>query len=653
MRKSSYLPALLACLVALGAAPAFAQQDDSDKDEGTKNPASPGAQNPFDQGVAPEAGDMPVKGALYEEGADGKYLIGGRWYFRQDASDQGIRAGFARTAQTDGWQEVGVPHVWNATDLTRESMFGSVGWYRKDFRVPNDAAARAWVIRFEGANYRLRAWLNGREIGTHEGAFLPFELPASGLNPNGVNRLVLRIDSRTNQFDLPPGGDDGSGEPDGGWWNYGGLPREVYLRRVGSADFRDVLVRSDLRCRTCAADARVVVRAKNTSSQRRQVKVLGTFGTRRLRFRGPRRLAAGATGVFTASLTLQDPALWSPGSPSLYGVRLRLNAGGNSRPAWFVRHGVRSLEVARGGVMRLNGRPVRLRGASIHEDDIDDGSALTARRRQADMDLLRRLGATVTRAHYPLHPYTLELADRMGILVWNQAPVYQLRAPQLGNLPLRRRSVDFMREQVLRDRNHPSVFAWSLVNELPARPGSGQEALIQQMAVAVRKLDPSRLVALDIQGYPTVGPQEAYRILDAIGINDYFGWYPGPNGTIADRAGLGPYLDQMHAAYPDQALFVTEFGAEANRDGPLDEKGTYAFQRDLLRYHLGVFDQRSFINGALIWILRDFRVKPGWEGGNPKPDPPVNFKGLVTMDGREKPSFGEIARLFRATTQVR
>ena len=98
---------------------------------------------------------------------------------------------------------------------------------------------------------------------------------------------------------------------------------------------------------------------------------------------------------------------------------------------------------------------------------------------------------------------------------------------------------------------------------------------------------------------------------------------------------------------------ATEFGAEANRDGPIDEKGTYAFQREFLGFHLDTYTSREFVNGALIWILRDFRVKPGWEGGNPKPEPPVNFKGLVDQSGAEKPAFGEIARIFRATRQLR
>jgi beta-glucuronidase len=634
MRSWSGLIAVLATL--LVCTPALAQQE-----------APPDATPPVD---APA--DTPTLGALYETGADGKYLMGGLWLFRQDHGDVGIRAGFAKAASTEEWQTVTVPHVWNAEDISDQSMLGSIGWYRKDFRVPDDPRALKWSFRFESANYRLTAWLNGRQIGRHEGAFLPFEIPAEALQP-GVNRLVLRIDSRTGAFDLPPGGPDDTGRPDGGWWNYGGLPREVYLRRIEALDLEDVFVRSELRCRTCAATVFGEARVRNTSDRARNVRMAATFGPDRLRFSGPKRLAAGEAATYRARLRIAEPSLWAPGNASLYRVRVHASDTNGARATWFLRHGIRSLRVTRDGRLMFNGRPVALRGASLHEDDLTVGNALTNLRRREDIETLRRLGATVTRAHYPVHPYTLELADRLGILFWDQAPVYQLRAPQLGNLPMRRRAVDFIERQVVRDRNHASVFSYSLVNELPARPGSGQELLIAQMARAARKLDPGRLIALDILGYPQVGPQDVYRVVDAIGINSYFGWYPGPNGTTANRDDLGPYLDLMHSAYPSKALFVTEFGAEANREGPIDEKGTYAFQQDFLRFHLATYSARPFINGALIWILRDFRVKPGWEGGNPKPVPPVNFKGLVATDGREKPSFEEVARIFRATRQLR
>lgn len=634
--------ALALLLALLVAAPAAAQVEAGD------DAAPPEAEAPD----AGQGGDTPVAGALYETGADGKYLMGGKWLFRQDAGDQGVRSGFARAASTAEWETVTVPHVWNARDVSDQSMLGSIGWYRKDFRVPRDARALKWNLRFESANYRLTAWLNGKPIGKHEGAFLPFEIPAKSIQP-GLNRLVLRIDSRTNAFDLPPGGPDETGRPDGGWWNYGGLPREVYLRRVEALDIEDAWVHSELPCRTCAATVFAETKVRNTASSSRAVRLAGTFGRLRFRFSGPSRLEPGAAATYRSRLRISEPSLWAPGNASLYRVRISASDGRGANASWFLRHGIRSLRVVKGGRFMFNGRPVALRGASLHEDDLEVGNALTNQRRRADIEALRKLGATITRAHYPVHPYTLELADRFGILFWDQAPVYQLRANQLGNIPMRRRAVDYIKRQVVRDRNHASVISYSLVNELPARPGSGQELLIAQMADAARRKDPTRLIALDILGYPQVGPQDVYEVVDAIGVNSYFGWYPGPNGTTVNRADLGAYLDLMHTAYPEKALFVTEFGAEANREGPIDEKGTYAFQQDFLRYHLSVYDSRPFLNGALIWILRDFRVKPGWEGGNPKPAPPVNHKGLLDTQGQEKPAFTEIARIFRATRQLK
>jgi beta-glucuronidase len=298
----------------------------------------------------------------------------------------------------------------------------------------------------------------------------------------------------------------------------------------------------------------------------------------------------------------------------------------------------------------LNGSPVSLRGASIQEDDPQRGAALGPAEIGANMDALRALGATITRAQYPLHPLTLELADRLGILVWSQVPICQMRDALFDSARLRRHAKGIVRALVTRDRSHPSVFAWSLGNENTTRPGSGFTRYVTAATRLVRQLDPTRLVGLSLPGYPTVGKQTLYTKLDALGVNDYFGWYPGPRASVANRASLGPYLDRLHSNYPRQALFVTEFGAEANRDGPIAEKGTYAFQQDFLSYHLGVFAARPFINGAILSSLKDFHVRPGYDGGNPKPDPPVSHTGLVDLVGAPKPAFTTVKRLFAAGT---
>ena len=124
--------------------------------------------------------------------------------------------------------------------------------------------------------------------------------------------------------------------------------------------------------------------------------------------------------------------------------------------------------------------------------------------------------------------------------------------------------------------------------------------------------------------------------------------------AIEDRVTtLGDYLESVHQCYPSKAVFVTEFGAEANRDGPVEEKGTYAFQNDFINYHLGVFASKPWLNGALYWAMQEFRVRPDWDGGNPHPDPPIHEKGLIKFDGQLKPAYTEMQKSFTTTPQLR
>jgi len=189
-------------------------------------------------------------------------------------------------------------------------------------------------------------------------------------------------------------------------------------------------------------------------------------------------------------------------------------------------------------------------------------------------------------------------------------------------------------------------------NELSSRVGPSQGALIRSQAALAHRLDPSRPVGLAVAAYPGAGCQVRYGPVDVLGFNDYFGWYPGPSGQIFDRTKLSPYLDALHACYPDKALVMSEFGAEANRDGPVEEKGTWAFQQDFVNFHLGVYATKLWLNGAIYWALNEFWVRPGWEGGNPRPNPPIFQKGLVTYDTwARKPAWEDVHRWFTQTNQ--
>jgi beta-glucuronidase len=573
----------------------------------------------------------PKPGELYLSGHTDRYLLDGPWLFRRDTHS--------------AWTQITVPYAWNATDESAASMRGGVGWYRKDFRVPSGPKGSSWIVRFESVNYRSAVYLNGHLLGKHEGGYIPFEFDLAPHLKRGVNTLLVRADSRRNLYTVPPLKTQSNGLPSSGWWNYGGILREVYLRRVNRVDMQEFLARPNLPCRTCAASVLLRATLRNMTSTPQRVTVRASVGSTQARLPSVALPPHGIRDVAT-KVRIAHPRLWAPRAPQLYNVSAEAFAGGRAAAGWSAQIGIRSIRVSRTGRVLINGEPVMLRGASFHEEDLTVGAALTPPMRSQIWQELMGLDADFTRAHYPLHPWFLEQADRDGVLVWDEVPMYQTPNSVTARKSVRSKGLRYLRDTVARDENHPSVLTWSIGNEMPTRVGSGQQRYIREAAHLLHKIDPTRLRALDYSGYPTALPSSTYHVLDALGVNCYFGWYPGPGGQIDDRAVLGPFLDQVHRYYPTKALFVTEFGAEANRDGPIDEKGTYTFQRQLIEDHLAVYDSKPFVNGALIWALRDFRVRPNWDGGNPKPQSPLNQKGLMDPSGNPKPAFAAAKRMF-------
>jgi beta-glucuronidase len=599
-------------------------------------------------GAAPaHAASPPSHKTLYADGPQGRYLLDGTWLFRLDPGGVGLSRHWERGRSTAGWKRVTVPNVWNLGDASNASMIGGVGWYRRDFTLPSSSSALEWAVRFESVNYRAKVWLNGNIVGSNTGAFVPFEFRLNTLKRKGVNRLVVRVDSRHGTTDFPVGGLTSTGTPTGGWWNYSGIQREVYLQRIDTLAWGDVQVRPVLPCSRCAARIDAKVSLVNATGRAQRVTVTGTYGGKALRL-GTKRIAAEDGQTFTGRLRIAHPLLWSPASPHLYPVHLTVRANGRKVAGYDLHSGIRSIKVVNGRLM-LNGSYLNLRGVGLHEDSKAQGFAIDDARREELLKAAKELGATVIRTHYPLAPYTHELADRLGLFIWSEIPVYHVSSVGFAHRSVRDAAVRLLTRNIKTNQNHPSVLLWSIGNELPSRPTQSQRIYIRDAVRTAHRLDPTRPVGLAYAGYTSVGCQPAYAPLDVLGVNDYFGWYVGPGGQIFDRTKLPAYLDSVCACYPRQAIFVTEFGAEANRDGPPEEKGSYAYQQDFVNYHLGVFATKPWLSGALYWALNEFWVRPGWDGGDPRPQPPVFQKGLISYDGIRKPAFADVQRWFTQT----
>jgi beta-glucuronidase len=594
----------------------------------------------------------PAKGATYRDGQGGRYLLDGNWLYRGDLGNVGQSQGWWRgTASTEGWSPVSVPNSYNANDLSTLSMDGYVGWYRKDFILPAHAFAkyvgradRHWILRFDSINYRATIWLNGRKVGSHAGAYLPFEIDLRKLKP-GVNRLIVRVDNRRSAADIPPG-------PGGGWWNYGGILGDVYLRAVQRVDIPQVQVRPILRCPRCAATVQEQATLRNLTATPQSVALIGRYGPLPVHFR-PVRIGAHGASTVTATVKVRHPRLWAPGAPALYRARLTLeDLQHHKLGSYLTLSGIRSITRTHAGRLELNGRLLDLRGVNIHEQALGSGAALDVAQMNRLMGWVTGVGATLVRAHYPLSPVFEELADERGVLLWSEIPVWHTASRYLDQRAWVRRDHALITTDVQTNQNHPSILLWSVGNELQTPVPASEARYIAGAAKLFRKLDPTRPVGMAISDWPGVSCQRAYAPLDVIGFNDYFGWFDAGGGSTDDRDSLSPFLDSLRACYPTKALFVSEFGFEGNRHGPVEERGTYENQINNMAFHLNVFASKPWLSGAIWFALQDFAARPGWGGGNPWPDPPFVQKGMVDPQGNIKPAFSTMQSIYKSTEQI-
>jgi beta-galactosidase/beta-glucuronidase len=617
-------------------------------------------------------------------GPDGRLAVAGPWVQADDPNDAGELAGWA--AGHFPGRLVTLPNVANAAKVTGAAGVaayrGGITWYRTTLTAPRTGS---FALRFESVHHVAEVWLDGQLLGKHTGAYLPFEFTLR-LREGVPHRLVVKADYRFPSRQKREGWHRT-------WFNYGGINREVTLRPLGRSELEAPALRTRLAGRSAGAarpsglvarevhvgrsagaarlahaagpatptahparaivDVSVVVR--NRSDWARTLQVRGTL---RRRGAGPElvfpkvRVGGGETRRVTTRVEIKRPALWAPGSPSLYALHLAV--AGES--AWDDQVGLREIR-REGGAVLLNGKRLRLHGASINEDAEGHGDALTS----ADMDAIVRelqaLGANATRAQHALSAPLLERLDRAGIMVWQgvgpvDAPgAWTTHTPALAHAARERVRVSVRQEQL-----HPSVIAWNLVNEIAGNGhDASQVAYVRDMARELHHRDPGRLVAVDLWGsHPPQGVGAIYRDVDAVALTNYVGWYEGGDESRADiTARLHDTAVGFTRIFKDKVLLVSEFGAEANGSNATDTPGGYDYQSWLLRRHIATYRAIPRLSGMLVWNLKDFGVAPTFAGGSISSVIPgihiergLNTKGLFDYAGRPKPAVAAVRRAF-------
>jgi beta-galactosidase/beta-glucuronidase len=577
---------------------------------------------------------------VIQGGPGGRIALNGRWVLRSDAAGLGTRKGWQ--AGTFAGSSVTVPNAANGNRVVgpkqKTSFFGTIAWYRTSFTVPE---AGEYAIRMESVNHRATVWVDGREVAHHTGLYLPFEARAR-LAPGRRHTLVIRANYR-DPFEMKRTGWHRT------WFNFGGVNREVTVRRLGQSDLRTPTVRTRLR-----PDGRALVDVSVHATNRGPERTIPVTGTlqhdgQKIDLRFPEvTIPPGQTRVLRTQVEVSDPALWAPGSPNLYDLDLR----SRNESTYHLRTGLR--EVTKSGTrLLLNGKPVVLRGASIHEDAQGRGDALTAADMDMVVDQLKALGANATRAQHPLNPALMERLDAAGIMVWmGIGPVDAPGAWTSKTPKLVAQSKDRVRQSLFQLQTHPSIIVWNLANEV-ARNGhrGGQAEYIDDMARELKQRDPGRLVGLDVWGkYPPDVAGRMYRNIDAIGDTNYIGWY---ERTLQERPviakAIRDHVEQFKRVFADKILVITEFGAEANALNGTDEPGGFAFQSSLLKLHIDIYKADPRVRGMLVWNLRDFAVTPAFYGGSIRRQVPdirilrgLNQKGLFTYDNQPKPALAVV-----------
>ena len=351
----------------------------------------------------------------------------GTWLFRLDPGNRGIRSGWNRSRGTAGWARVKVPSVWNLGDDSPASMIGGVGWYRKDFTVPEASKALEWAVRFESVNYRSRVWLNGKPVGSNAGAYIPFELRLRDIkrrrhepagNPRRLAAPQHRLPARRPHRRRPPD------------------RRLVELLGHAARGLPQAPQPGGLEGRAGGPAAAAHVRAGQGHRPEREGVGRARPHHRPLRLEAPQPRQRQPLRRRDAVVDDHDPGARREAVDAVAAVPLPGQAHGLGRAgakvsSYQLRTGIRTVRVAGDGRLLLNGKRVHLRGVGVHEESQAQGFAVDNAFRSRLVSEVKAVGATLMRTHYPLHPYTQELADKEGVLIWSEVPVYTLSTPNL------------------------------------------------------------------------------------------------------------------------------------------------------------------------------------------------------------------------------
>jgi len=500
---------------------------------------------------------------------------------------------------------IGIPGDWNTQNPELFYYEGTV-WFRRKFDY--QPSEKKVFIYFGAVNYDAKVYLNGKKVGEHTGGYTPFNFDVTGKIVAGENTLVVKVDNKRSVDAVPTNNFD--------WFNYGGITRDVLLVELPQAfvqTYKFQLQKGTLN----------VIQAQVKLNDR-QAGVKVTVEIPELKLKKSIETDTAGVASFEEKIT---PVLWSPQNPKLYDINISTATDKLSDQIGFKQISTRGHEIL------LNGKPIFLKGISIHEEAaFRNGRIYSAEEDRTLLNWAKELGCNYVRlAHYPHNEQMVREAEKMGIMVWSEIPVYwtiQWEKPEVYANALNQ-----LNEMIERDQNRANIIIWSIANETPF--SEARNRFLSALAVAARQKDDTRLISMAMERKDKSSTvlsvkDDMSQYVDVISFNQYVGWYDGTTEKI-DRV-------RWEIDY-DKPFIISEFGGDAlyGLHGKDTDIWTEEYQASLYRKTLKMIEERMPpIAGMSPWILKDFRssrrLLPQIQDG-------FNRKGLISDRGERKQAF--------------
>ena len=497
-----------------------------------------------------------------------------------------------------------IPGDWNTQDERLFFYEGTV-WFKRSFQW-HPTAGRHTLLYFGAINYEAHVYVNGKLAGHHIGGFTPFNMDVTDLLRDGDNFVIVKVDNKRRAENVPTQIFD--------WWNYGGITRDVCLIDVAPVYIENFSLQLDKK------DNRMLNFSVKLNHQEANQQV--TLNIPELKI----KKTVTTTTDGTANLLIKaKPQRWSPDAPKRYRVEIGMNG-----ETLVDSIGFRTIET-HGKQLLLNGKPIFLKGISMHEEKpYGGGRANSIADAHTLLSWAKELGCNFVRlAHYPHNENMIREAERMGIMVWSEIPCYWTIAWK--NPQTYANAQQQVTDMILRDHNRANIIIWSIANETPHSPERDQ--FLGRLAQYARSLDSTRLISMAMEvtsasNYKNRLHDNMHQYVDVVSFNQYIGWYRDVNDAPKMEWEI-PY---------DKPVIISEFGGGARYGlhGDKNQRWTEEFQENLYRENIAMINKIDGLAGTTPWVLKDFRSPRRVLNGI---QDYYNRKGLYSDEGQKKKAF--------------